>query len=61
MSRTLRVVLDPPLGECGVNRENHNYVDLDCQFESRECYDWFVKFVEDRMVMAERWEDGQEG
>jgi hypothetical protein len=54
-------VLDPPLDVCGITRENHGYVDLECEFEGRECYEWFVNFVKDRLAMAERWEDGQEG
>lgn len=61
MSRTLHFVLDPPLDVCGITRENHGYVDLECEFEGRECYEWFVNFVKDRLAMAERWEDGQEG
>jgi hypothetical protein len=61
VSRTLRFVLDPPLDVCGITRENHGCVDLECELEGPECYEWFVNFVKDRLVMAERWEDGQEG
>ena len=56
MSKVMRVVLDPPLNVPGITKENHGLVDLDGEFDSKECYEWFLSFVQDRLIMAEPWE-----
>ena len=39
MSKVMRVVLDPPLNAPGVTKENHAFVDLDGEFDSKESND----------------------
>lgn len=65
MTRRVRAVLDPAQGEppglAGIRHEGLAHVVMDCQLESQDCYDWLTKFLGDKLVFVERWEDGQEG
>lgn len=58
--RKIRVVIDPPQTHNGIeNPEPTDYLDFEVEFINRFQYDFFHDLVKDRLVMMERWEDGE--
>ena len=61
MMKHIRVVLDPPKIHNGIeNPDPTDYLDFQVEFTSRFQYDFFYDLVKDRLVMIDRWEDGEE-
>ena len=59
--KTIRVVLDPPRTHNGVENPNpEDYLDFEVDFTSEFQYQFFYDLVKDRIVMIDRWEDGEE-
>ena len=60
MIRNIRVVLDPPREQFGVmNPDPTDYIDFNVEFTSKFQYDFFYDLVKDRVVLIDRWEDGE--
>lgn len=61
MLKNIRVVLDPPRTHNGVENPNpEDYLDFEVNFSSKYQYHFFYDLVKDRIVMIDRWEDGEE-
>lgn len=61
MMKNIRVVLDPPRTYNGVENQNpEDYLDFEIQCTSEFQYNFFYDLVKDRIVMIDRWEDGEE-
>lgn len=61
MLRNIRVVLDPPRTHNGVdNPDPTDYLDFEIQCTSEFQYNFFYDLVRDRLVMMERWVDGED-
>ena len=61
MLKNIRVVLDPPRTHDGVENPNpEDYLDFEIQCSSEFQYHFFYDLVKDRIVMIDRWEDGEE-
>ena len=61
MLKNIRVVLDPPRTHGGVeNPDPEDYLDFEVNFTSEFQYKFFYDLVKDRIVMIDRWEDGEE-
>lgn len=61
MLKNIRVVLDPPRTHNGVENPNpEDYLEFDVGFANQFQYDFFYDLVKDRIVMIDRWEDGEE-
>lgn len=61
MLKNIRVVLDPPRTHGGVENPNpEDYLDFEIQCTSEFQYNFFYDLVRDRLVMMERWEDGED-
>ena len=59
--KKIRVVLDPPRTHNGVeNPDPTDYLEFDVCFANRFQYDFFYDLVKDRLVLIERWEDGED-
>ena len=59
--RNIRVVLDPPRTHNGVdNPDPTDYLDFTVDFTSEFQYQFFYDLVKDRIVMIDRWEDGED-
>jgi len=59
--KKIRVVLDPPRTHNGVeNPDPTDYLDFAVDFTSEFQYNFFHDLVRDRLVMMERWEDGED-
>jgi hypothetical protein len=61
MIKSIRVVLDPPRTHNGMeNPDPTDYIDFNVDFTSEFQYEFFYDLVKDRLVMIDRWEDGEE-
>lgn len=61
MLKNIRVVLDPPRTHNGVeNPDPEDYLDFEVNFSSEFQYNFFYDLVKDRIVMIDRWEDGED-
>ena len=61
MLKNIRVVLDPPRTHDGVENPNpEDYLDFEIQCSSEFQYHFFYDLVKDRIVMIDRWEDGED-
>ena len=61
MLKNIRVVLDPPRTHNGVENPNpEDYLDFEIQCTSEFQYHFFYDLVKDRIVMIDRWEDGED-
>jgi len=61
MMKKIRVVLDPPRTHNGIeNPDPTDYLDFDVSFTSEFQYNFFYDLVKDRLVLIERWEDGED-
>jgi len=60
MMKNIRVVLDPPRTHGGVDNPNPtDYLDFTVDFTSEFQYQFFYDLVKDRLVMIDRWVDGE--
>jgi len=61
MMKKIRVVLDPPRTHNGEeNPEPTDYLDFDVNFTSQFQYHFIYDLVRDRLVLIDRWEDGED-
>ena len=55
------MLLDPPRTHNGVdNPDPTDYLDFTVDFTSEFQYQFFYDLVKDRIVMIDRWEDGED-
>ena len=61
MLKNIRVVLDPPRTHGGFENPNpEDYLDFEIQCTSEFQYKFFYDLVKDRIVVIDRWEDGED-